>query len=134
MMNFAPKSQRNDDLKLMGVHRTFKVEGRDILALSNVSLVCEHGSFTALIGPSGCGKSTLLKIIAGLDHPDQGAVSIGKTVTCEFAYMAPTPTRNPCALNRTAGGARPAFVPRNLLGMGGRVRPQPPGRDGGISR
>jgi Asp-tRNA(Asn)/Glu-tRNA(Gln) amidotransferase A subunit family amidase len=35
----------------------------------------------------------------------QGAVSIGKTVTCEFAYMAPTPTRNPCALNRTAGGS-----------------------------
>jgi Asp-tRNA(Asn)/Glu-tRNA(Gln) amidotransferase A subunit family amidase len=35
----------------------------------------------------------------------QGAVSIGKTVTCEFAYMAPTPTRNPCAPNRTAGGS-----------------------------
>lgn len=35
----------------------------------------------------------------------QGAVSIGKTVTSEFAYMAPTPTRNPCALNRTAGGS-----------------------------
>ena len=35
----------------------------------------------------------------------QGAVSIGKTATCEFAYMAPTPTRNPCALDRTAGGS-----------------------------
>jgi Asp-tRNA(Asn)/Glu-tRNA(Gln) amidotransferase A subunit family amidase len=35
----------------------------------------------------------------------QGAVSIGKTVTSEFAYMAPTSTRNPCALNRTAGGS-----------------------------
>ena len=35
----------------------------------------------------------------------QGAVSIGKTAACEFAYMAPTPTRNPCALNRTAGGS-----------------------------
>jgi Asp-tRNA(Asn)/Glu-tRNA(Gln) amidotransferase A subunit family amidase len=35
----------------------------------------------------------------------QGAVSIGKTVTSEFAYMAPTPTRNPCALNCTAGGS-----------------------------
>jgi len=35
----------------------------------------------------------------------QGAVSIGKTATCEFAYMAPTPTRNPCALSRTAGGS-----------------------------
>src|SRR5258708_17493853 len=84
-MSSAPKSLRNDDLKLTGVHRTFKVEGRDILALSNVSLVCEHGSFTALIGPSGCGQSTLLKIIAGLYRPDHGAVSIGgaaPTVHC----------------------------------------------------
>jgi len=82
-MNSAPKSLRNDDLKLTGVHRTFKVEGRDILALNDVSLVCEHGSFTALIGPSGCGKSTLLKIIAGLDHPDRGAVSIGGAAPIE---------------------------------------------------
>ena len=35
----------------------------------------------------------------------QGAVSIGKTATSEFAYMAPTPTRNPWALNCTAGGS-----------------------------
>jgi len=35
----------------------------------------------------------------------QGAVSIGKAAACEFAYMAPTPTRNPCAPNRTAGGS-----------------------------
>src|SRR6202163_2321003 len=82
-MNSAPKSQRNDDLKLTGVHRTFKVEGRDILALSNVSLECEPGSFTALIGPSGCGKSTLLRIIAGLDHPERGAVSIGGAAPIE---------------------------------------------------
>jgi Asp-tRNA(Asn)/Glu-tRNA(Gln) amidotransferase A subunit family amidase len=35
----------------------------------------------------------------------QGAVSIGKAAACEFAYMAPTATRNPCAPNRTAGGS-----------------------------
>jgi len=73
----APKLLRNDGLTLTGVHRTFNVEGRDIPALSDVSLECQPGSFTALIGPSGCGKSTLLRIIAGLDHPDRGGVSIG---------------------------------------------------------
>src|ERR1700722_19185910 len=36
-----------------------------------------------LIGPSGCGKSTLLRIIAGLDHPDAGAVSIGGAAPIE---------------------------------------------------
>jgi NitT/TauT family transport system ATP-binding protein len=82
-MNGAPTSLCNDGLRLKGVHRTFKVEGRDILALSDVSLECEPGSFTALIGPSGCGKSTLLRIVAGLDHPDGGAVSIGGAAPIE---------------------------------------------------
>ena len=40
-------------------------------------MACEAGSFTALIGPSGCGKSTLLRIIAGLEHPDEGSARIG---------------------------------------------------------
>ena len=35
----------------------------------------------------------------------QGAVPIGKAVSCEFAYMAPSPTRNPCATSRTPGGS-----------------------------
>ncbi len=40
------------------------------------------GSLVALLGPSGCGKSTLLRMIAGLDHPDQGATYInGEEVT-----------------------------------------------------
>jgi ABC-type glutathione transport system ATPase component len=82
-MDGALTSLRNDGVSLAGVDRTFKVEGRDVLALSNVSLECEPGSFTALIGPSGCGKSTLLRIIAGLDHPDRGAVSIGGAAPIE---------------------------------------------------
>lgn len=76
-MDGAPRSLRNDGIKVTDVHRTFKVEGRDIPALRNVALDCEPGSFTALVGPSGCGKSTLLRIIAGLERPDRGAVSIG---------------------------------------------------------
>jgi NitT/TauT family transport system ATP-binding protein len=60
----TPDALRTDGLSVTGVRRTFKVEGRDIAALSDVSLECAPGSFTALIGPSGCGKSTLLRIIA----------------------------------------------------------------------
>jgi NitT/TauT family transport system ATP-binding protein len=82
-MDGAPRSLRNDGIKMKDVHRTFKVEGRDIPALRNVALDCEPGSFTALIGPSGCGKSTLLRIIAGLDRPDGGAVSIGGAAPSE---------------------------------------------------
>jgi len=48
----------------------------DFTALDDVSLEVEGGSLTALLGPSGSGKSTLLRIIAGLDHPDEGEIVI----------------------------------------------------------
>jgi sulfate transport system ATP-binding protein len=48
----------------------------EFVALDDVSLEVEAGSLTALLGPSGSGKSTLLRIVAGLEHPDEGDVSI----------------------------------------------------------
>ena len=44
--------------------------------LNDVSLNFPAGELTALLGPSGCGKTTLLRIIAGLDRPDSGQVSL----------------------------------------------------------
>ncbi|MCW4355293.1 sulfate ABC transporter ATP-binding protein [Hoyosella sp. YIM 151337] len=49
----------------------------DFKALDDVTLEIPSGSLTALLGPSGSGKSTLLRSIAGLEHPDSGAVTIG---------------------------------------------------------
>jgi len=48
----------------------------EFVALDDVSVDIPSGSLTALLGPSGGGKSTLLRIIAGLEHPDAGAVEI----------------------------------------------------------
>jgi sulfate/thiosulfate transport system ATP-binding protein len=48
----------------------------DFLALDDISLQIPGGSLTALLGPSGSGKSTLLRVIAGLEKPDTGTVSI----------------------------------------------------------
>jgi sulfate transport system ATP-binding protein len=45
-------------------------------ALNEVSLDVQQGSLTALLGPSGSGKSTLLRVIAGLERPDAGRVTI----------------------------------------------------------
>jgi sulfate transport system ATP-binding protein len=48
----------------------------DFQALDDVSVDVESGSLTALLGPSGSGKSTLLRIVAGLEWPDRGSISL----------------------------------------------------------
>jgi NitT/TauT family transport system ATP-binding protein len=50
--------------------------GRRVTALAPVSLEIEPGEFFCIIGPSGCGKSTLLNLLAGLEVPDSGSVSV----------------------------------------------------------
>ena len=53
-----------------------------VIALDKVSLSIEAGEFVTLLGPSGCGKTTFLRLIAGLEHPDQGQIYLaGKRVT-----------------------------------------------------
>src|ERR1700730_17830547 len=58
-------------------------------ALEDVCLRVSDGALTALLGPSGSGKSTLLRIIAGLQTPDSGSVSIGE----EEVTSSPARTR-----------------------------------------
>jgi NitT/TauT family transport system ATP-binding protein len=51
-------------------------DGRQVLALSSISLSVAEGEFVAIVGPSGCGKTTLLNIVAGLLPYDVGKVAI----------------------------------------------------------
>jgi putative ABC transport system ATP-binding protein len=61
-------------IHLAGVVKTFD-EGR-LRALDGVDADIATGEFVAIVGPSGCGKSTLLNVIAALDRPDEGVVTV----------------------------------------------------------
>ena len=63
-------------VQLRSVYRTFEAELAPIRALRGLSLDVTPGDFVAVMGPSGCGKSTMLNIVAGLDVPDEGEVTV----------------------------------------------------------
>ncbi|MBX5001578.1 ABC transporter ATP-binding protein [Rhizobium lentis] len=65
-------------LTLQNIVKDFSV----IRAVDNVDLTVPHGAFVCLLGPSGCGKTTLLRMIAGLDLPTSGRITLnGKDIT-----------------------------------------------------
>lgn len=51
-----------------------------VVAVRDVSLTVEEGTFVTLLGPSGSGKTTTLRMVAGLDQPNAGTISIGGRV------------------------------------------------------
>jgi len=69
-----PRSREGDGIVLRDVERRFGRGG--VEALARLSLRVRGGEVLAVVGPSGCGKSTLLELVAGLQQPDRGTVSV----------------------------------------------------------
>jgi multiple sugar transport system ATP-binding protein len=63
------------DIRIEGVGKTYP--GGKAPAVDNINLTIRDSEFMVLLGPSGCGKTTLLRMIAGLEYPDSGRISIG---------------------------------------------------------
>ena len=62
------------DVRLVGVTKQFD----DVVAVDDLSLEVESGSFFALLGPSGCGKTTTLRMIGGFEQPTEGKIYLGE--------------------------------------------------------
>lgn len=63
-------------IRLVGVTKVYRRGADAVVALEELDLTVEAGSFVCLVGASGCGKSTLLNLVAGLDAPSAGRVEI----------------------------------------------------------
>ena len=66
-------------IELKDVRKKYKRDAIEIPVLDGVSMSVSEGDFLALMGPSGSGKSTLLNLLAGIDQPTSGTITIGGT-------------------------------------------------------
>ncbi len=75
-------------VRLADVSKVFGRANTAVKALDRISLEIPPGEFACLIGASGCGKSTLLSLVAGLDQPTSGKVSVSGRVAIMFQEPA----------------------------------------------
>jgi putative ABC transport system ATP-binding protein len=66
-------------IKLSGVRKVYERGKQEIPVLDGIDLEIPEGSFEALMGPSGSGKTTLLNLIAGIDRPSAGSLTVANT-------------------------------------------------------
>lgn len=77
-------------VRLHNLHKHFD---ENFAAVKNLDLEIQEGELLALLGPSGCGKTTTLRLIAGLDRPDAGTVSIRGSVMANGSTFVPPEKR-----------------------------------------
>ncbi len=83
---YIPAGPRLGDVAI-GFDKVSKAKGERLL-IEDLSFLVPPGSIVGVIGPNGAGKTTLLNLIAGVEAPDKGSVTIGQTV--KLAYVDQT--------------------------------------------
>jgi len=97
---------------------TFATNDGSIQALADINLTIGRGEFVSLIGPSGCGKTTLLRVIADLEQPTAGAITVNGVSPNEaranraYGYVFQAPALYPW---RTI--ARNVALPLEIMGL-----------------
>ena len=75
-------------IELRDVTKSYKRDAIEIPVLERVSITVAEGDFLGLMGPSGSGKSTLLNLLAGIDRPTRGSITIGDTEISSLSERA----------------------------------------------
>src|SRR4051794_7235125 len=85
----APARASFDGLRLENLTKSFGA----FTAVDDLDLDVPRGSFFALLGPSGCGKTTTLRMVAGLESPTSGSITLaGQDITYAKPYRRPVNT------------------------------------------
>jgi NitT/TauT family transport system ATP-binding protein len=134
--------QRGSAVDLKGVGKVFGRASETVTALTDVDLRVRPGEFVVLLGASGCGKSTLLNLVAGLDRPTSGTVTVDSgrpAVMFQEPALLPwlDAGRNVELPLRLAGVGRAARRTRaaellDLVRLGGQARKRPHELSGGM--
>jgi putative ABC transport system ATP-binding protein len=75
----------NPIVQIRGVSKSYRRDSNKVPVLNNITLDVPEGEFVGLMGPSGSGKTTLLNLIAGIDRPDSGSVSVAGTDVAQLS-------------------------------------------------
>jgi len=81
--SMAPRRGLDDTqtvIDIKDLSLVFETNDGPVHALSDINLAVKRGEFVSFIGPSGCGKTTLMRVVADLEQPTSGTVTVnGKT-------------------------------------------------------
>ena len=101
----------------------FQTADEPVHALSGINLTINRGDFVSFIGPSGCGKTTLMRVMADLETPTSGAITVNGVspeaarLARAYGYVFQAPALYPW---RTV--LRNVTLPLEIMGMGAQER------------
>ncbi len=113
-------NQQSPVVDARGLSLTFQTNDGPVNALSNVDLAIGKGEFVSFLGPSGCGKTTFLRVIADLERPTGGSITVNGMTPEQarerraYGYVFQAPALFPW---RTI--ARNVSLPLEIMGISG---------------
>jgi NitT/TauT family transport system ATP-binding protein len=105
-------------IEIRGLSLTFKSADTPVVALDDINLTIRRGEFVSFIGPSGCGKTTLLRVIADLEAPSVGVITVNAVspdaarLNRAYGYVFQAP-----ALYAWRSVLRNVMLPLEIIGM-----------------
>ncbi len=87
-----PELTAEPAVQITGLSKRFERRGgEEVRAVDDVTITVAAGEMLVLLGPSGCGKTTLMRLVAGLEKPDSGSISLGGVVVYDSQAKVDTP-------------------------------------------